>query len=1215
MPASQPDSHNLGAIEQYLRQAAPNADLARVHAKNDNQLLLLRLPHVVVAFGLADASGEANFDAIYSAFKDYCASNVGHFRGVDIAFVFCSAAPIADSFCSRIETDKYFCRKFVIYLQPSLERAFGKLPFLALAPLEQDPIRPVSAQTFLQQAGLTSTLARHLVVPRQRGTENILQDCVAGANGAPRRPRARVDIGEQIFERPEAECVLKTITIENFRAYRQPQTFELGADVTLLYGPNGFGKTSFYDAIDFAITGGIGRLRYGDDDDRIQHAAQHLDSNDGVSGVVANFEIDGTPVVVERTVAARKRPTLNGKQCERKDVLVALTGSKGPQEDRVENLIKLFRATHLFSQEQQELTRDFSKDCVLPASIVARMLAFEDYDQARRKAEQVRAAADEIVVNARRAIDELALNISRLEADIASLNQSKHAASDLTLLAFELEKVREQLAELGLQTRAELPAVSEVQDWRAWLEARLNDNTVALAKLGEVLKDASALPSVRKEGETLRSERDNVQREGESLAETSAVTKHSLGDLQGIEAATRSDIKTTEEHSANIRWAIEIGPRFVELQTQIGPLQARVDDLTKVVSHHQSLSDASEQEAASHKELLRSSGQSLSNKQSYLTSVEDFFRSIPVWRDSEGRLSDIVSELDGLQTDDKRLGEEQRRLMDLLSASRRIEQVLMTALQTKRSALSRLGSLLTELKSHISDGSCLACGVDHGSREALQLRMEEIISRDHGLDEANELAQCRVEIEGHAALLASNQAEYDAIKEKRSRLGYERKELETLIGRIRDAASALGLSADLDAITDRTIEALNQTTGELNEMRLRHAATATMARDATDRLDAARQAIVTTNGEIGLLENQLRRVTDEINDIEGHALSRKVSLQRSASELDQELKKNEAKLAMLRAQLQDLELKLRMHRSTVSSVDDQLKEQRQRYRALVGSIATKDELISKAAQRFREFDLPDDVSPQEVQAQIQDHSLRGARINATRSSLLSLERALDAASTSAAVQQMAATLQEKMKRRDEYTVEMSSHLPWANYFDQVVNLLETAQSSAVQNFTRQYGPRTSLIQSRLRTVYGFDEIEIENSKTSIVVSTRRNGDKLRPTDYFSQSQQQTLLLGLFLTACSAQNWSSFTPIFLDDPITHFDDLNTYSFLDLIVGLVGTVPGRHQFVISTCDDKFLQFATQKFRHLGERAKIYKFSAIGAAGPVVEQLRTLAATAAK
>jgi hypothetical protein len=132
---------------------------------------------------------------------------------------------------------------------------------------------------------------------------------------------------------------------------------------------------------------------------------------------------------------------------------------------------------------------------------------------------------------------------------------------------------------------------------------------------------------------------------------------------------------------------------------------------------------------------------------------------------------------------------------------------------------------------------------------------------------------------------------------------------------------------------------------------------------------------------------------------------------------------------------------------------------------------------------------------------------------------------------------------------------------------------------------------------RIRLAYLFDPYLAV--QTSLV-------EELRPTDYFSQSQQQTLLLGLFLTACISQTWSVLSPVFLDDPVTHFDDLNTYAFLDLIVGLLESDFGKRQFMISTCDEKLLQLAQHKLRHLGGRAKFYRFSAIGAEGPVVDEI---------
>ena len=111
--------------------------------------------------------------------------------------------------------------------------------------------------------------------------------------------------------------------------------------------------------------------------------------------------------------------------------------------------------------------------------------------------------------------------------------------------------------------------------------------------------------------------------------------------------------------------------------------------------------------------------------------------------------------------------------------------------------------------------------------------------------------------------------------------------------------------------------------------------------------------------------------------------------------------------------------------------------------------------------------------------------------------------------------------------------------------------------------------------------------------------------RLRPTDYFSQSQQQTLLLGLFLTAAVSQTWSTMAPIFLDDPVTHFDDLNTYAFLDLIDGLLNDrEAGGRQFVISTCDGKLVQLAQRKFAYRKDRARFHTFKGITDEVPIVE-----------
>ncbi|MGL5821991.1 MAG: AAA family ATPase, partial [Sarcina sp.] len=59
---------------------------------------------------------------------------------------------------------------------------------------------------------------------------------------------------------------LKKIEINNFRVYKNNQVFDFSynndevANLVVLYGPNGFGKTSFCDAVEWGLTGEIERI-------------------------------------------------------------------------------------------------------------------------------------------------------------------------------------------------------------------------------------------------------------------------------------------------------------------------------------------------------------------------------------------------------------------------------------------------------------------------------------------------------------------------------------------------------------------------------------------------------------------------------------------------------------------------------------------------------------------------------------------------------------------------------------------------------------------------------------------------------------------------------------------------------------------------------------------------------------------------------------------
>jgi exonuclease SbcC len=316
------------------------------------------------------------YDALYGKFKTCFKERRGLWDALDLAFVFCVHPGVSnlDQFCSTVETDVLFCRKFVVPLAPPLGASLARLPFLPLTPLGGKTLRPASAQTFLQQCTVPAVLAKYIVVQHERGPERIVEDCISGEFGEPQelKPVASVPVAQ--LDGSTESVRLETVTIKNFRAYRKPETFALGADVTILYGPNGFGKTSFFDAVDFAVTGGIGRIA-SSGDAHFTKTVQHLDTGSEESAVSLSFQCNGAFRKITRSVKSRKQSLLDGRATDRKTILAELTGRDVPATDRLENFVNLFRATHLFNQEQQELTKDFQLDCCLPSEIVSRTSA------------------------------------------------------------------------------------------------------------------------------------------------------------------------------------------------------------------------------------------------------------------------------------------------------------------------------------------------------------------------------------------------------------------------------------------------------------------------------------------------------------------------------------------------------------------------------------------------------------------------------------------------------------------------------------------------------------------------------------------------------------------------------------------------------------------------------------------------------------------------
>lgn len=106
------------------------------------------------------------------------------------------------------------------------------------------------------------------------------------------------------------KTTLMKLSLKNFKGVKDEYVIDFGSSLTLLYGPNGFGKTTVFDSIELVLTGNIKRIEY----DANEHGSKTHDSsvlhNDKSKPVIVKLELaleNGSKVVVTRKLPQLSR--------------------------------------------------------------------------------------------------------------------------------------------------------------------------------------------------------------------------------------------------------------------------------------------------------------------------------------------------------------------------------------------------------------------------------------------------------------------------------------------------------------------------------------------------------------------------------------------------------------------------------------------------------------------------------------------------------------------------------------------------------------------------------------------------------------------------------------------------------------------------------------------------------------------------------------------
>lgn len=1180
---------------------------------HDQALLVLETSSDSVGFTVVNGNSETVYKSAYTTFKQLYREKHAVWNERNLSFVVCRSKQTTseDAFLSLIEMDIYFCRKYVVRLPADdkrLERELLRLPFLPMMEGKKGGVvRPPSAQTLLQNLGVSASLSRQIIVPGERSASRIVKDVTTKSDQLP-------DIGGMVVPsvlqelKPTEHTRIKSIVIEAFRAYKKKQGFDVDADIVVLYGPNGLGKTSFFDAIDYVCTGRIGRLCHRNmTQEEFINLARHLSTSNGVGSVTMEISQGTSIFQVKRKVDDWSSAYIGDDKLNRAKVLQLITSAKwGEKKERIENLERLFRATHLFSQTVPELLIEFEKHSTLSADLVSRTLALDDYASGNKKLQEILDILEGQIIKGNNQLDHLKFQLKDVQdriKELPSSHKSLQAGQQLKKMAAELLMKLRTDARVTVEDTA--VTVDSVREWRAVIEAELKNVRERLFKLQKLESGFAQFEKNKKSQKEKLKKLTNLdvdlQKYDGERKRLEDGKKKLLGELNQSKTVL-SKTKANLDSFAELKGLQDIAQEIQTSLQQWNQELKRVEKETaEAATKLQQLLPSMEQ-LETRKNEVHEALDVKSQRIQTLTKIQDGLVTWEITKKEVRELQQFITSTQSYVHKNRGSFSEQQRLMEA-----RVGELEEREQQYKKftSNQAELTRILDEIELHVKDGVCPTCGVHHKNKEKLieSIRAQKETRPIHLEELAERCRKLRKSLEEIKASIALLNREQKLKKKELEELSEKLVAKQKSVTEYEQLFEQFDLSLDDRELPKIVSSLLTEETATFQEYKNN------LVKIKKDEDDIARKIKELQKKQLQEVEAR-KRANDAIEPLE-----QQMRVLRSRAEvLDLPLDMSLSELTAEQKNWTARKAEAEKHVTALTSQEESLINAFTKAEALSNEMRASAEIVKKEKEALeREVLLYEEMATYVIKRDafelghiIEQRKQTSERVEVLERltlQALTLERALDSAQRSAMLSELDAKAQAMLMQEQEIEKEIRRISTVKKWFSQISDILNKHNSDAVGNHVLAFGPLTTLLQKRLRDVYGFGDVNLHPVANEIRVVVDWEGKNVKPTDYFSDSQKQILMLSLFMSGRLTQTWSGFAPILLDDPVTHFDDLNAFGFVELIRGLVSASPGKRQFFISTCEERLFELMRQKF---GKTARFYRFEGITADGPFIKKL---------
>jgi exonuclease SbcC len=748
-----------------------------------------------------------------------------------------------------------------------------------------------------------------------------------------------------------------------------------------------------------------------------------------------------------------------------------------------------------------------------------------------------------------------------------------------------------------------------IRSWRGVIEAEIGRITQDLEVIRQLESKLPNMPTYRKKIEEGTSE---LKQSKELLAQAEkdyAEKKKTLvqcGEKNKKMLREEKDLSLKRE---NLKWLGKSKAEYEELKERINGknkvyqnIQTQLLELMPKIQRMESENKMIRDTVGKIISDIEVLEQGLKRTQEFEQSFNDWLKTVSLQKELEANILNI----------EQQIGNVKNQLLEKkgeLNAATMAQIELKKLIEDLQQSQSELKSLLDKIEIHIIDNICPVCGTPHKSREELMEKLkclrgvqpEKIQKALKSFEDSKSKVQTLKKQVSNLELKLNN-LELES-KEGQNSLSVARKKLKNY----EDTAVSLNfpkMPENLAAIiVSREKEIIDQINLKQQELSRRKSD----LEKREDKLSSYynKQKVLEQNART--IESETLQMQSMLQKIGRDALAREVSLEMSTEGINRDLATTNHVVEDLHRQVEASQTEFLNLQKETNSLIEKLDNIKRRIKELEKERLDSKKYIEEVETQIKRFNLNIDLEMSQILFPKRNLAEKLSRLEALKTEVTNFEIIIDSLQTSATLAKARHEMKDLEKQIQDKKNRLIEMQGWFSYYNNIFKELELVRGKAIKEYTNKFGPLASTIQGRLRSVYGFGEMELFSEKGGITVRVERKGEKnIRPSDFFSESQIQILMLSLFLSASLTQTWSRFGSILLDDPVTHFDDLNAYSLLDLIKGLI-TEPGtKNQFLISTCEDRLFRLMQQKFSKIDVKVKSYVFESIGENGPKIKML---------